>query len=81
MHALVGYQRTFFYDKNFLVLWCAFSVLMALLVLLGYLLLVIYHFALLPVEPIVIQLLVTVCVYPFLIRMLQFVMRYIMRRG
>tara|TARA_A100001037_G_scaffold22342_2_gene18590 strand:+ start:1554 stop:2078 length:525 start_codon:yes stop_codon:yes gene_type:complete len=80
MHALVGYQHTFFYDKNFLVLWCAFSVLSGLIVFLGYIVLVVFHLAFLPVTPIVMQLFVTIAIYPLVTRFLQGVMRHIMRR-
>ncbi|MEE2694434.1 MAG: rod shape-determining protein MreD [Pseudomonadota bacterium] len=80
MHALVGYQHTFFHDKNFLVLWCAFSVLSAVIVVLGYIVLVIFHLALLPVTPILMQLLVTIAIYPLVTRFLQVVMRYTMHR-
>ena len=81
MHAFVGYQYTFFHDKSFFVLWCAFSALLGLIIFLGYLVLGIYHLTVLPVAPVLIQLLVTIAVYPFLTRVLQGIMKHIMRRG
>ena len=81
MHALVGYQHTFFHDKNFLVLWCAFSVLSGLIMLLSYIILGIFHLALLPVMPILMQLIVTIAIYPLVTRFLQGVMRHIVRRA
>jgi rod shape-determining protein MreD len=81
MHAFVGYQHPFFHDKNFFVLWCVFSALLAVIVLVGYLILGFYHFSVLPFAPVLIQLLVTIAVYPFLTRLLQGIMRYIMHRG
>ena len=68
-------------DKNFLVLWCAFSVLSGVITFLGYIVLVIFHLALLPVTPVLMQLLVTIAIYPLVTRFLQGVMRFIMHRA
>ena len=81
MHALVGYQHTFFHDKTFFVLWCAFSALTGLIVFLGYIILIIFHLALLPVTPILMQLFVTIAVYPLVTRFLQGVMRFAMLKA
>jgi len=81
MHALVGYQHTFFHDKSFLVLWCAFSVLSGVIIFFGYIVLVIFHLALLPVVPVLVQLLVTIAIYPLVTRFLQGVMRCIIHRA
>ena len=81
MHALVGYQHTFFHEKSFFVLWCAFAALSGVIIFLGYIVLVIFHLALLPVMPILMQLLMTILIYPLVTRFLQFVMRYIMHRA
>lgn len=81
MHAFVGYQHTFFHDKNFFVLWCSFAALLGLIGILGYLVLAIYYLAVLPVAPVLIQILLTIAVYPFVTRFLQGTMRHIMRRG
>lgn len=79
MHAFVGYQHTFFQDKNFFVLWCSFSALLGLIGILGYLVLGIYHLSILPIAPILIQVLLTIAVYPLVTRFLQGIMRHIMR--
>lgn len=81
MHAFVGYQHTFFHDKNFFFLWCSFAALLGLIGILAYLVLSIYQLSVLPVVPILIQILLTITVYPFVTRFLQGVMRHIMRMG
>ena len=79
VHAAVHYQRRFFHGKTFLVLWCFFALLMAVVLFLSYTVVAIYNVALAPISPVLLQLCLTVALYPLLTRIFQWASRALMR--
>ena len=79
VHAAVHYQRRFFHGKTFLVLWCFFALLMAVVLFLSYTAVALYNVALAPISPVLLQLCLTVALYPLLTRIFQWASRALMR--
>lgn len=64
VQSLVSVQRTFFHGKPFLVVWWGFSLVMPAAGLIGWVIGSAYLGALLPILPIVVQVVLTVLLYP-----------------
>jgi len=79
VHAVVHYQRRFFHGKTFLVLWCFFALVMAVVLFLSYTAVAIYNVAFAPITPVLLQLCLTVALYPLLTRVFQWTSRALIR--
>ena len=79
IHAAVHYQRRFFHGKTFLVLWSSFALLMTIIVLLSYVVVALYNLSFVPIFPVLLQLSLTIALYPLLTRLFQWTLRALLR--
>ncbi len=79
IYAAVHYQRQFFHNKTFVVLWASFALLLVVVLSINFAIIALYNLSFFPLFPVCLQFLLTIALYPVLTRLFQWILRVSLR--